>query len=426
MSDDAMRALEEQMVRLPPVISDPYVEDTDRRNRWKALIDEDNFYEELQNKGVTQGERYMKHLRICCENTLDNMVREMQRNQRGFAVAADLFCSQAMGLEATTSANIAAFRRVAFQLVREIWPEIAPLAAIVGMQTMQLPSQPLFFNESYYTAGGSFYSAGDRMVTKQDPTYSNFTGGVGAATPAPAQIELKIGSETVTAEAKALLGKWGLFTEQDMQVYHGLSTQGEIAKLIAMKIGRDILGTVVQDLLGSANAGTVIWYTTPASGSEYTLDSNGIKAWQRTLFDAVEDVSVFTRNKIFRPVGFCMGNVNTISRMVKAAGFEFKDASTKTNIGGQVARTTQFYGVLNDMYAVYGNPDMASGDLLCGVTPETWLETGYLFGEYVPLTFTDRFMDPEQFQPRMAGYTRYARHLVNGAFYGKVSIQARP
>ena len=77
------------------------------------------------------------------------------------------------------------------------------------------------------------------------------------------------------------------------------------------------------------------------------------------------------------------------------------------------------------MYAVYGNPDMPTSQLLCGVTPRTWLETGYLFGEYVPLTFTDRFMDPAQFQPRMAGYTRFGRQLINGAFYGKVNLTAR-
>ncbi len=425
MSEGAMRSLENDWMRLPPVLQDRYAENTDRRNRWKHLIDEDKFYEEMTFKGVTQGERYLKHTRICCENALDAMVHEMQRNPRGFAAAADLFCSQAMGLESTTSANIAAFRRVAFQLVREIWPEIAPIAAICGVQTMQLPSQPLFYNESYYTANGSFYSAGDRMVNNQDPSYSNFTGGVGGSTPAPSEIELRITSENVTAEAKALLGKWGLFTEQDMQVYHGLSTQAEIAKLMAMKIARDILGTVVDDLIGSANGGTVIWYTTPATSSEYTLDSAGVKRWQRTLFDAVQDVSDFIRNKVYRPVGWVMGNIDTVSRMIKASGFEFHNKGTMERFGGQVVQTTEFFGVLNGLFAVFGNPDMASGNLLCGVTPRTWLETGYLFGEYVPLTFTDRFMDPEQFQPRMAGYTRYARHLVNGAFYGRVSIQAR-
>ena len=54
-----------------------------------------------------------------------------------------------------------------------------------------------------------------------------------------------------------------------------------------------------------------------------------------------------------------------------------------------------------------------NGNLLCYKT-QNFLETGYIFAPYIPMT------EPTEFRPRRSMMNRYAQTVVDNSFYGTI------
>uniref|UniRef100_A0A6M3M4B7 Putative capsid protein n=1 Tax=viral metagenome TaxID=1070528 RepID=A0A6M3M4B7_9ZZZZ len=411
-----------EVARKHPEVVQMYAEDKVRRARWKPLIKEDEFYGEMRRRGIVQDESYLRHLRITLEKALDELAVDIHRNPKGYLGIANAMMSPRGVTEATNTSAIASFQKFAFEIYRELWPQIAPLAAICSIQNIPLPVAKIFYFKSLYTDAGDYYLAGVRMRDNLDKNYSNYT----TEGNTPRQVQFQITSGTMTATNKALLGIISLFASEDYAAYFNGSATGDIAKLIAMQIAREIYATVVEDMRGSATGGTVTWYTTAAASSEYTLDSAGVKRYQETLFDAIEDASALVYAKRFRRLGWVLCDTTTGSRMAKCGHWEFRrTADSPLEMGGEIVKTTEFAGVVNGKWAVYVDPDFPSNRILTGVTPDSWLTSSYVVGMYKALTYVGPKDYPETLQTKIAGYTRFGRYLVDGALIAKVNPTAR-
>lgn len=298
---------------------------------------------------------------------------------------------------------------------------MAPLMQMIGLQTMPLPSSRLFYMYSYYTDAGDHYSANARLVNQNDPDYADYdTEGSEAS-----EVHMGITGATVTAVAKALLTRYSRFARQDAAAYHNLSVRGEMSKIMAAQIMREICGEVRDDLRGGGSGSVVTWYTTPAASSIYTLDSAGDARWNETLFHSIEDAQEDIFGKMYRKIGWVWCSPDVATRMNKAGRYEFRPAPKTDKIGGSIGRTTEFFGVVNNQWYVFADPDAAANTCIVGVMPQSWLETGYILATYQPIAYTDEFEDPAELEPRFAAVTRYARHGINWNFYGRVNPTAR-
>jgi len=395
------------------------------REEWAPVVDPDRFDEQVKRAVPYMGERDRDHIRRCCEMSLETISRMIERQPLKFAQIAEMLvpnlAKEGMLGEATSVSNIGTFRNWMYPLVREIWPNLAPLAAMIGIQNQPIPSAHLPYLYTYATDAGSFYTAGSRLVNQNDPNYADYTCG-----DEPNEVELRMSTTTVDAEPKALLARMDICAVQDAMSQYGLSLPSELQALIAKEIAREYVGEVRDNLIGSANGGTVTWYTTAAASSEYTKDSNGIKRWQETLYDAVADVEELIYQKVYRKVGWLWVSTDVAKRMKKAGRFEFRGDGAVDDMGGGVDKVTEYFGTVDGLWKVFCDADAAANTCLCGVSPRSWLETGYILGIYIALMFVGPFTDPADLSPRLAGLTRRSQKLISGAFYGKVVPTARP
>jgi len=64
-----------------------------------------------------------------------------------------------------------------------------------------------------------------------------------------------------------------------------------------------------------------------------------------------------------------------------------------------------------------GDLKLVAPDGIIGRKSQTFLEAGYIFAPYIPMT------EPtEEFKPRRSMMNRYAQRVVNNSFYGTVTI----
>ena len=390
-----------------------------RRERWKPVLDGKNpgkFEEDMQKRGGLSVE-HVSRMRNLAESCLDRMDHNFRdpANRKDIKMFSEKITAANPGLfESTDVTDIAVFRDFSFGIVREMWPKLAPLAAMIGMFSMPGPSERIFYLNTYGTDNsGTFYTGAWRMRNQVDPAYIDYTCGSEAN-----EVELTITGANVTASAYALLARWDLCAEQDAMSQHGISLQTELQNLMASYIARATVQKVRNMIAGGASGGNAAWTATAAS--PYTLDSGGPKAHLKTLYDAVLDMEGLVRAKRYDNLGFLWCSPDVVRRFQKAEDFHFVPSPDFYN--GDAVKTTQFAGTTG-RWMVFNDDDAPANTCIGGTSPVGGISNiGLMLAMYIPLFWTGRFMDPAENVPREAGITRYALHMVDSARFGKVVI----
>ncbi len=70
----------------------------------------------------------------------------------------------------------------------------------------------------------------------------------------------------------------------------------------------------------------------------------------------------------------------------------------------------------------YKDPLVPSGELLMGYKGNSYMDSGYFYAPYIPITQTPIVLDPNVFIPTKDILTRYGKKLIDEAFvdYGVV------
>lgn len=390
--------------------------------------------------------------------------------------------------ETTTTGDIAAFNRVAYPLIRRIFPALVA-NQIVSVQPMTMPTTLVFFLDLVYGTNLAPTSAGDRMDYEADQfnklyasgavrgealgtgdgaatdfqtdwypirpgsetvyvdgsptadyTIDEATGAIvlGSAPSADAavtidynlvmeglgsagnaqipEIELEMSSAQVGAESKKLKAKWTIEAQQDLQAIHGLSAESELVKGLGREIRHEIDRMIIDDLYENASAGNVNWDSAIPAGTK-------IQDHNETLVHAFGDVSTEIYKKRLRHANFVVMGPDTLNRLDKTNVFRLTSGAAQD---GKLPRATVAsgpgaVGTLSNRYTVVVDPLFPVNKVLVGYNGEDWTDTGYVYAPYVGFQ-TKTFIDPNDMTPRKGLMTRFGRHLVNGDFYGTVSI----
>ena len=227
------------------------------------------------------------------------------------------------------------------------------------------------------------------------------------------EINLVVESEDIVAITRKLKAVWTYEAQQDLRSQHNLDAEAELTSVLAQEINLEIDREVLTDLRN--NAGTVsAWDFNTALGDT-------IKEKYEALYIKLVEISNVVHRKTLRGGCnwiVCSPEVASIFETA-TAGFAPTMSDTFTgNLG------IQYVGTINSKWRMYKDPLFPTGQILMGYKGDSYLDSGYYYCPYVPLTQTPTVLDPDSFNPRKGLMTRYGKKLLReGAkFYARLSV----
>ncbi len=227
------------------------------------------------------------------------------------------------------------------------------------------------------------------------------------------EVNLVIESEEIAAKTRKLKAVWSYEAQQDLRSQHNLDAEAELTAVLAQEINLEIDREVLTDLRN--NAGTIgVWDFNTALGDT-------IKEKYESLYIKVVEISNVVHRKTLR--GGCNWLVTSpeVASVFETAtaGFAPDPSETFTSSLG-----IQYVGTINKRWRLYKDPLFPQGQILLGYKGDSYMDSGYYYCPYVPLTQTPVVLDPESFCPRKGILTRYGKKLLReGAkFYARMSI----
>lgn len=227
------------------------------------------------------------------------------------------------------------------------------------------------------------------------------------------EINLVVESEEIAAKTRKLKAVWSYEAQQDLRSQHNLDAEAELTAVLAQEINLEIDREVLTDLRN--NAGTV------ASWDFNTALGDTIKEKYESLYIKIVEVSNVVHRKTLR--GGCNWIVTSpeVASIFETATAGFAPAPSETFTS---SLGIQYVGTVNSRWRLYKDPLFPTGQMLMGYKGDSYMDSGYFYCPYVPLTQTPVVLDPESFCPRKGILTRYGKKLLReGAkFYARMSI----
>jgi len=243
------------------------------------------------------------------------------------------------------------------------------------------------------------------------------------------ELDIKIQSVAVTTETRKLKAKWTPELAQDLNAYQNMDAEVELTQILSEAIAIDIDREILAHLLKDASGATYFWSRKPGdfvdkttgagvAGGSYT---GTVREWYETLVETIIDVANVIHRKTLRGAAnflVCSPEVATIFEATQL----YKPTLSLDPKETQFSLGIEKVGSLNNRFTVYKDPYFPRNQILIGYKGSSFLETGYVYAPYVPLIVTPTIYAPEDFTPRKAVMTRYAKQMVRSDFYGKVIV----
>lgn len=227
------------------------------------------------------------------------------------------------------------------------------------------------------------------------------------------EINLVIESEEIAAKTRKLKAVWSYEAQQDLRSQHNLDAEAELTAVLAQEINLEIDREVLTDL--RKNAGTVTaWDFNTALGDT-------IKEKYESLYVKVVEVSNVVHRKTLRGGANWLVTSPEVASIFETATAGFAPAPSETFTS---SLGIQYVGTVNNRWRLYKDPLFQTNQILLGYKGDSYMDSGYFYCPYVPLTQTPVVLDPESFCPRKGILTRYGKKLLReGAkFYARMSI----
>lgn len=227
------------------------------------------------------------------------------------------------------------------------------------------------------------------------------------------EINLVVESEEIAAKTRKLKAVWSYEAQQDLRSQHNLDAEAELTAVLAQEINLEIDREVLTDLRN--NAGTVsAWDFNTALGDT-------IKEKYESLYVKVVEISNVIHRKTLRGGANWLVTSPEVASIFETATAGFAPAPSETFTS---SLGVQYVGTVNNRWRLYKDPLFPSNQILMGYKGDSYMDSGYFYCPYVPLTQTPVVLDPDSFCPRKGILTRYGKKLLReGAkFYARLSI----
>lgn len=227
------------------------------------------------------------------------------------------------------------------------------------------------------------------------------------------EVNLVVESEDITAVTRKLKAVWTYEAQQDLRSQHNLDAEQEITSVLAQEINLEIDREILLDLRN--NAGTV------AAWDYNTTLGDTIKEKYESLFIKLTEISNVIHRKTLRGGANWLVMSPEVASIIECATAGFAPIpSDNFTMGAGI----QYVGAVAKKWQIFKDPLFQVNQILMGYKGESYMDSGYFFCPYVPLTQTPTVVDPDGFTPRKGLITRYGKKMLReGAkFYGRLSI----
>lgn len=227
------------------------------------------------------------------------------------------------------------------------------------------------------------------------------------------EINMAVESEEVVARTRKLKASWTYEAQQDLRSQFNIDAEAELTAILAQEINLEIDREILLDLLNYA--GTV------SSWDFSTSLGDTIKEKYESLFVKITEVSNVIHRKTLR------GAANWIVCSPEVASiFETSVAGFAPTLSDNFTSTLgiQYVGTINGRWRLFKDPFFPVSQILMGYKGDSYMDSGYYYCPYVPLTQTPVVLDPEGFVPRRGIMSRYASKLLRDGskFYARISV----
>lgn len=228
------------------------------------------------------------------------------------------------------------------------------------------------------------------------------------------EVNLAVESEEIAAKTRKLKAVWSFEAQQDLRSQHNLDAEAELTAVLAQEINLEIDREILLDI--RRNAGTIAtWDLKAAAGIT-------IKEKYESLYVKVVEVSNIIHRKTLRGGANWIVTSPEVSAIFETAtaGFAPAPSNTFTTTLG-----IQYIGTVNNRWKLYRDPLFPSNELCMGYRGDSYMDSGYFYCPYVPLTQTPVVLDPESFCPRKGILTRYGKKMLREGrkFYARINIE---
>jgi len=243
------------------------------------------------------------------------------------------------------------------------------------------------------------------------------------------ELNLEFHSQALTAKTRKLKAVWTPEFAQDINAYQNIDAEAELTGILGEYVSREI-DLEILDMLRSNAQTTKYWSV--RLGYEYDSVSS-------TFSQTAANVSAYNQGTWFQTLGTKIQAVsNEIDRLTFRGGANFlvtspTIATILESIPGYAADTdgsankfsmgSRKVGTINNRFTVYKSPYMKENTILMGYRGAQYLETGAVYAPYIPLIMTPTIHDPNNFTPRKAVMTRYAKEMLRPEFYGQIFVE---
>jgi len=233
------------------------------------------------------------------------------------------------------------------------------------------------------------------------------------------EVNLAIESEEIAAKTRKLKAVWSYEAQQDLRSQHNLDAEAELTAVLAQEINLEIDREIINDLITSA--GTTSTWALGSAGATDFAKGDTVKERYESLYVKITELSNVIHRKTLRGGAnwvVCSPEIAAIFETATAGFAPAPSESFTSSLG------VQYVGTVANRWRLYKDPLFPAGKLLLGYKGDSYMDSGYFYCPYVPLTQTPVVLDPEGFVPRKGILTRYGKKLLReGAkFYATLTI----
>jgi len=277
---------------------------------------------------------------------------------------------------------------------------------LVSTQPMDQPSKKVFYYDIKRDDGTSTSAAIHANRTYSDNVEYNESSPQAIKT-----IELSITDSLVSATEKKLKAVWTTEAAQDIANYHGIQIENDLSGALSANIASEWDRIVLQAMLDGATGGSATFDQTTPAGISY----EDRKYWMETLFESCIDVDTQIFKKTYKKTNWIVVDADVGGFLEKLDGFvaDTTDLITKmVSSGGRY-----FAGTLKNRWRIYVDPFFPTGKMLMGYNnPTDWKDTCFVWAPYIPLYFSNVFVNPDTFVNTRSILSR------NGYFYARPDL----
>ena len=335
-------------------------------------------------------------------------LRKIDDAERLLSQGYDMNALQLMQSGDLTTSDIAASMPFVFPMVINIFPQLT--AGLIGhMQPMTL-SHGRVYHTKYVDENGNDLS----LAANFTGSYANDPG----ETTAIKELKMTVTSSEVTAAAKKLRYKTSTQVMRHLRTDFGMDAGDLLVNFCAQQIAREWNYDHLSKMLSGATAGNVNYGTLVPSTNVFDAEQ-----WQTQLTNHIVKARGNIFKKTFADTYYIFGDSDSIDRLIalrKAAG------GNLTNGKGTYSQGVNIFGTVEEgevLVKVGWWDTLAPNTLLVVGKGQMWYETGFVIAPYLGLYVTPQWTDPETLQTSQAMLSEVADVMVNGNFFGTVTIQ---